>query len=484
MSEMYSRTENNALQFADTFNTNLDLFSRIGAMRNAHESQILSFYKKAFNEDSNLATRILFWARAAREGAGERKVFHTVLARLAKQSPQFITDNAKLIAKLGYWKDLIPYFWIQGVPEAYATAIRNVDRLACKWAPRKGTHAKQLRDCLKWTNKEYRVWLKENSETVEQHMASKAWSNIAYSSVPGAALRKYKKAYDKHDPARFEAWKLDKSEKASVSASYPHDIFKLLYRLEWEDIEVKNPDIALAQKQWDNLPDYVKEGENILPMCDVSGSMDGLPMMISVSLGLYLAEKNKESFKDTILTFSSSPELLNLSKISGLKEKFSTILTANWGMSTDFEKAYHLILDTAISFNVPKQSMPTMLLVLSDMQFNQSQRGDSGPHFDSMKQLFEDAGYVLPRIVFWNLRSSTVAGSPATAKDDNVALVSGFNPVLMKAILAVEEFNPFEVMLKSLENIVINPDNLPDVFNYTTPPSSIREYDDESDWDW
>jgi hypothetical protein len=141
-------------------------------------------------------------------------------------------------------------------------------------------------------------------------------------------------------------------------------------------------------------------------------------------------------------------------------------------MNTDFEKAYRTILDNAVSFNVPQSAMPTMLLVLSDMQFDESQRGHSwrsrdidAPkpvHFESMKEEFKAAGYEMPKVVFWNLRASNCEGSPARSDDTDVAMVSGFNPVLMKAILNCEDFNPMEVMFEALKDIDVNVAGLPD----------------------
>ena len=456
-------TENNAVQYSSTGDKCLDLFSKIGAYRSSSKGVVLEKFKQAFDEDPQAATQIAFWVRAAREGAGERQTFHTILSQMPNS---FISDNAKVIAELGYWKDLIQYFYISEVVSAYADALANKDRLACKWAPRKGPNATLLRDTCNMTNKEYRIWLKNNSQTVEQQMSSKDWENIVYQSVPGQAMRSYGKAFSKQDNERFTEWKEDKNSKASVSASYPHDIIKTVSNFDnWGSSLKLNADWALAQKQWDNLPNYIKEGENILPMADVSGSMYGLPMLVSVSLGIYLSERNKGSFNNTFLTFSERPELLKLK--GNLKEDVPTVANAAWGMSTDFEKAYRTILDTAIAFNVPQEHMPTMLLVLSDMQFNQSQGVADKPHFELMSEEFEEAGYKLPKIVFWNLRTSVCDGSPAKANQDGVALVSGFSPVLMKAILAIEDFNPIEVMKEALEPIKVNFKNLPETFEHT-----------------
>ena len=144
-------------------------------------------------------------------------------------------------------------------------------------------------------------------------------------------------------------------------------------------------------------------------------------------------------------------------------ERMSNIQGAHWGMNTDFEKAYMHILRLAQRHNVEKDSMPTMLLVLSDMQFDQSQNHD-GTHFSHMKDEYEMAGYDFPKLVFWNL--SVYPGTPAECSDDNVAMVCGYNPKIMEAVLNAEDFSPMSVMLEALKAIELDYSNLPTIFKY------------------
>jgi len=450
----YTTTTNGAITNETSTNQCLDLFQRIGNMRHHDRLRILEDFETAYQENKELATQVLFWARAARIGSGERKTFHTILSEIGKTSPDFISDNAKTIAELGYWKDLVPYLHIPSVVAVFAQAIRDKDRLACKWAPRK---CAVLRDELKMTNKEYRKWLKKHSETIEQTMSMRKWGEVVYSSVPGAAMRKYSRAFGRNDFDRFDDWKNDKDSKASVSATYPHEVLKC-------------DDDKLAEKLWNNLPDLLSESsENILPMIDVSGSMMGQPLAVAISLGMYLSERTKGEFKDMFLTFSENPELVKLQGDS-VMERLRRITRADWGMSTDFTKAYQHILDVAVKHDVVPESMPTMLLVLSDMQFNDSQRGgcwgtnEPMTHFGHMKEEYEKAGYKLPKIVFWNLDAHM--GTPAQCDDDSVAMVSGFSPSIMKAILNAQEFTPMDVMREALEPIEIDYVNLPEDFEY------------------
>jgi len=448
----YTTTTNGAITNSTSGKECLDLFQRIGNMRHRDRLHILEDFDKSYKENKELATQVLFWARAARIGSGERKTFHTILSELGETSPDFISDNATTIAELGYWKDLVPYLHIKNVVAVFAQAIRDKDRLACKWAPRK---CAVLRDELKMTNKEYRKWLSEHSETIEQTMSEKEWSEINYSSVPGSAMRKYNRAFAKQDSKRFDEWKEDKTTKASVSATYPHEVLKC-------------DDAALADKLWDNLPDLLSESEeNILPMIDVSGSMMGEPLAVAISLGMYLSERTKGEFKDLFLTFSESPELVRL-RGDDVQTRLSNISRADWGMNTDFGKAYQHILDVAVKHDVVPESMPTMLLVLSDMQFDESQSSRygsfQGTHFSHMEEEFEKAGYELPKIVFWNLDAHY--GTPAQCSDDSVAMVSGFSPSIMKAVLNAEEFNPLSIMMEALKDIDIDYSNLPERFSY------------------
>ena len=190
-------------------------------------------------------------------------------------------------------------------------------------------------------------------------------------------------------------------------------------------------------------------------MVDVSGSMSSgpipnlSPLAIAVSLGLYLADKNTGKFKDTFLTFSSSPELLNLK--GNILDKVKQMSTSKWEMSTNLHKAFEKILETAVNGRVPQSEMPEVLLVLSDMQFNGCTRYDDSA-IQMIRRKYENAGYNVPRVVFWNLNAKD--NVPVKFNENGVALVSGFSPSIVKSVLAadLEEFTPYNIMLKTIMN--------------------------------
>jgi hypothetical protein len=172
-------------------------------------------------------------------------------------------------------------------------------------------------------------------------------------------------------------------------------------------------------------------------------------MDVAVSLGLYMADKNKGKFKDTFLTFSGSPELLHLK--GNIVQKCQQMTSSNWGMNTDLVKAMAKILDTAVKGGVPQEEMPEMLLIMSDMQFDQCARFDDSA-MQMIARKFEAAGYEIPKIVFWNLNAAD--NVPVKYDTRGVALVSGFSPAIMVAVLGgdTEKFTPEAIMMKALMN--------------------------------
>jgi hypothetical protein len=160
-----------------------------------------------------------------------------------------------------------------------------------------------------------------------------------------------------------------------------------------------------------------------------------------------LADKNKGVFKDTFLTFSSKPQLVTLK--GNIVEKVDQMSRSQWEMSTNLHAAMDKILSVAVKGNVPASDMPAMLLILSDMQFNQCTRFDDSA-MEMIERKYAEAGYTVPQIVFWNLNSS--GNAPVQSDKSGAALVSGFSPSIMTSLLAadLDQFTPEGIMLKTV----------------------------------
>jgi hypothetical protein len=119
-------------------------------------------------------------------------------------------------------------------------------------------------------------------------------------------------------------------------------------------------------------------------------------------------------------------------------------------MSTNLHAVFDQILNLALKNNVPQADMPETVLILSDMQFNSCIRNDDSA-MEMIQRKYEEAGYAVPKVIFWNLNAS-FANVPVAHDKSGAALVSGFSPSIMTAILASEDFSPAAIMLKAIMN--------------------------------
>lgn len=454
------RTANGMKARKSSANALVDLFYNIGASRGKN---IVPQFTSAFVQNKELALRIALWARDARTGAGERQLFRDILVHLEKHDPESAVKLMNKVPQLGRFDDLLVFNTEEMKAKAYTLLgdhLREKNGLAAKWTPRKGKIAAEIRQFYGMTPKQYRKTLVGMTKVVEQQMCANDWDNINFSHVPSQASRIYKKAFNRHTTAFSEyVAKLvsgDKSVKVNAGAIYPHDVIKgVLDPYSMKQFTKTELDHIVAQ--WDALPNYVGDA-NILPLVDVSGSMT-VPiggrdsgssttcLDVAVGLGLYLADKNKGAFKDTFLTFSGSPDLVTLK--GNVVEKAQQMHKSKWEMNTNLNRAFEKILSVAVKGNVPQSDMPKMVLILSDMQFDQCVRHDHSA-MEMIESKYEAAGYDVPQVVFWNLTASD--NVPVKADKSGAALVSGFSPSIMTSLLSadVDAFTPEGIMLKTI----------------------------------
>lgn len=436
-------TENGALTNSTSLNPVLDLFFLAGACRNESEENIIIKLQQAFCNDKNRTLKLIFWAGDIREGAGERRFFRIAIKFLDKYYPQ---DLERLIGFVPFYNRWDSLFDLENenILDLVKSALDQKDALCAKWMPRENSKKFEkfrlaFQKKFKLKSKSYRKLIVQLSKTVEQQMSKKDWANIIYKSVPSGAMNKYRKAFYRNDKERFEDFisKVNSGEeKINAKAIFPHDIYRAY----------KRGDNPLAiEAQWNALPNYMEGSEEmILPICDVSDSMVGTPMDISVSLGIYISERNKSIFKNGFITFSSEPELQFLN--GSLCERIRQLEGAEWRMSTNLQAVFDLILIRALQEKIKQEEMPTKLLIISDMEFDKACYDQTD--FEMIKQKYFLSGYKMPSIIFWNV-NGRIGNLPVSQKDDNVALISGCSPSIINSVLG-GEISPFKVMEKTL----------------------------------
>jgi len=429
---------------------NVDLFFHIGGMRGQDP---ISLFVKAFVEDPLTALKVTFWCRDVRGGAGERQLFRDVVTYLALQAPEVLKKNIHLFPEYGRWDDVLTLVGTpleEDVLDLIGHGLTHGDGLLAKWLPRKGPIANKIRKYLGVSPKVYRKTLVGLSKTVEQSMCAKKFEDIDYEKVPSLAMSRYIQSFYRNDESRFSEFKNRLAEgtaKVNAGALYPYDITKAI---EYGS----DSDNTVQQSQWDSLPNYMEGSEKrVLPLVDVSASMDcpvgGNPnltcMDVAISLGLYISERNDGIFKDAFITFSEYPTLEYLK--GTLAQRLHSLASASWGYNTNLEKVFELVLNQAVKHDVSPDEMPTDILILSDMQFDQATDSEQTA-YKMIREKFNDAGYELPNIIFWNLNS--YGDVPVAFDEDGTALISGFSPSILKSVLAGDEMTPLSIMMETI----------------------------------
>ena len=469
----YTMTEKNSISHKTTMSDVFDMFAFGGAYRNRTDDDCITLFKNALQENEELALKCLFYLRDCREGQGERRFFRVCYKWLAKEYPEIAKRNLPYIAEYGRWDDLIYIAAGTKLEELAFSIIKeqlewdltvSAPSLCAKWMPSINTSSAEtrqlgikLRKFLEMSNKDYRKMLaklRKQINIVERLMSENKWDEIQFDKLPSKAGLKYKDAFARRDliAEKYKEFAASKDTKVNATVLYPYDIAHEAFNC--YDKDYNSTDRLMIQKYWDALPDYYKgREENGLAIVDTSGSMSGQPLEVAVSLGAYIAERGHGPFANHFITFSSRPELIRFEGVD-ITDKFHRARRADWEMNTDLESVFKLLLRTAQKENTKPEDMPTRLYILSDMEFDGCLTDDWYSHLsqDKVETLlekiareWEEAGYELPPVVFWNLQCRQ---SNIPAMGGRFSYVSGFSAVMLETILSGKD--GYDLMIAKL----------------------------------
>lgn len=468
----WDKTTNGADALNTTSSKCLDLFGRAGSVRNLSVEDKQIMFDSAFKEDADIAVKLLFYIRDIRGGYGERDTFKDMLTQLALLSPQSVEKNLWAVLEFGRASDLYSLIGTKAedamwnfMKEQFELDYENMKAgnsisLLAKWIATPDSKvsktaklgvltAKKLGYGYK-NLKEYRVKLRELRRYLdlpEAKMCAGKWDEIEYSKCASKFLLKNRNAIMRHDSERWEAYleSVNNGEaKINTGTLTPCDIIEQVYSRYDESLDT----------MWNNLKDVCED--EALIMCDTSGSMwssgnrqGGIyPGSVAYALAMYFAERNKGDLKNMFMTFSSCPEFVEIQG-STLEQKVNSIDKAKWGMSTNLEAGFELLLRTAKNANLSQEDMPKAIVIVSDMQVNCVRGIDSDNRltfYDHMVKKYEDAGYSMPQVVFWNVNARK-ATFHASADTKGVSLVSGFSVNIFKDVMDNIGTTPLELMM-------------------------------------
>lgn len=468
-------TENGATVYSTTGDAVLNLFARIGGLRNASDAELNRLYLDARNEDKELADSMILYARNIREGGlGERRIARVLLKTLALKDPHKVARNLDTIVAAGRWDDL---FVLEGtsVEMEMLTFIRDQFRkdvmdmganksisLLAKWLPSCNTHSKETRRLARKvytffgvTERTYRKSLsalRKYLDVVEKKMSAQEFELINYEAVPSVAMTRYRSAFGRHDFERFNEYiqAVTKGDaKINASVTYPYELVEPYVSGGWYGRRSVNVDPVL-EAQWKALPNYVEGQHNVIVMADVSGSMYGRPMATSTSLGVYFAERNTGAYQNMVMTFTDRPSLYEINPDDTLATKIHQVLSHE-GFNTDLDRALAEI------YNVARQcgEAPEALVVISDGEIDSyRQRLEyNGSSFEDIatkwQHKYAEIGLNAPKLIMWNVESR---GSRYIAKKANrgVAYISGSSAATFKELTTLITKDAVTAMIEIL----------------------------------
>ncbi|MBQ7732779.1 MAG: DUF2828 family protein [Synergistaceae bacterium] len=469
----FTRTENSALTYKSTGSECLDLFAAAGALRNADAQDIAARFMRAFAEDRDIAVRILFYARDIRGGLGERKFFRVALHWLAVNYPESVIKNLALIPEYGRFDDFLALLTTpceKAVAEFIKSGLESdmnspAPSLLAKWLPSINAsskyarmRAKLLAKLLGMDLKTYRKTLSElraKIKIIENNLRLKDYS-FDYEKQPSKAMLKYRDAFIRNDSERYSLYMaavMEGRAKLHTETLTPYEIIlPITDRFSLLDKELTEQERKVLDTTWHSLEDFTND-ENALVVVDGSGSMycHGVaisPISVALSLGIYFAERNKGEFANHFITFSETPQLVKI-KGSDIYEKVKYCMGFNEVANTDLQKVFELILNAAVKNNVPQEQMPSSLYIISDMEFDSCVECADITNFEYAKKLFNEHGYNLPRVIFWNVDSRNLQ-QPVTMNEQGVCLVSGVSPRIF-AMIKRHDLSPYSFMMSILD---------------------------------
>ncbi len=406
-------------------------------------------------------------------------------------------------------------------------------------------------------------------DTTEVLMSEGRWDEVNFVLVASRCLNKHRRAFlnlkggkkcKQEEPRSTEAKRIqcrenllehmEKAKKGEVKFKgkqmFIHEIInKMLTGT--SIINLVEEEKTLLQLQWNTHREAIHQklvelgidADQVVPLCDVSGSMGGTPVEAAVALSIMISELAGPEYGNRFLSFSETPRWVEFKQEWSLWQKVKAAVESEWGMTTDFLAAHDLILDIAIKHKLKPEQVPKAMMVFSDMQFNSAAsscgtnnypvlskyseerilnsirqpRASSSwcysshtlktqnfqTHHQILTNAYYNAGikacgkpYTVPHMIYWNLRGDTV-GFPVQADTPNTQMLSGFSAEMIPLVLEnrISDYKekpaptPWDLFVKTMDDSQYDDVHQTiastgeGIFHDYLPP--IRETDEESE---
>lgn len=524
-------TANGAEAFTDTHSDLVNYFSNCNYLHRTYE-EVEEDLNKCWEENPQLTLRLIAYIRTitrtskihklTAKGLGLKNEGRLAIKWLYLNHITVFHTNLNTFIEFGCWKDLWTKELIGWVDKKDPVIINYIayslisDDLCKKYLPRyksssnilKGTNSKEtitfkykknkglqlitkalsliLKDPSFNIKKLMELKVKGQAHSWQQLISNSEFNNIDFNSLPGKVLNWITKEttngsfLSRHKlEDKYIEW-LETKENLNTT-SYIYELIKPAIETysTYSEKRLSKVQKYTIEKQIKTILNRTEISDlNVMPVLDTSGSMDCTvcdnskvsALDICLSLGIYFSMIQKGNFKDHVIAFDNISRFIRLSG-SYLDRLKSILKEEDFMGSTNFQSVISLILKTKKNNpNIPIEDYPDVYLVISDMQFNETNSYDynlntknNSNHSIAVNRLTEE-GLPQPLFIWYNV-SSYGNDNFQNHKDDNgVMMLSGFDPSTVDRLMSkdfqlkfeekysksIKDITPYETMQETL----------------------------------
>lgn len=461
--------------------------ARITELRYAQRAVILRAAKEAYDEDPVKAVKLFFHTGDIRGGKNEQHIFFTCMEFLTTFYPKLAKELLPLIPVYTRWENLIRLIGSNNLSISGESARLVAEQLrfdldllhandpaetvdisalakalftfSSKTSANK-TILSRLLNTLNMKESDYQQVLTELTEYTGA-ATSQSQQNMDPAKLPVPQLLRctpyLKKELAQKRHLHIQAVLQQAKGKRNFIPN-PLDICHDYEKGNWRGNFESNEDY---ESLWALLPTDINAG-NTLVVYDGSGSMTKFigknttitMREVATALTIYFAQRLSGPFKNSFLTFSTSPRLVRMAECRSLADCLLLMKDYNECGEMDPDATFELLLNKAKEARLNQNELPSNILILSDMDFDKARgaefREENDTSFFSRDSLIDminrkwiEAGYRLPRIIFWNL-SGNRESIQETNSSGSVLFLNGFDMNDLSAVL----FGEFDQLAK------------------------------------
>lgn len=500
-----TRTENGALSNSSTGDRLVDQFGKSGAYRGRSFEEVFADQSALWGENPLNALKLPFYLRmvtrkaktydgksteTVQKGQGNKDESFKRLLWIASYHPDSFYKNLWLLPIVGSWKDLWYLLYLdrdtnildkkkifqviaEGIDDdyqrdlvkKYLPRIRSTKSPRCKsdWEVTTNSLAKEFCRFIGWNAATYRKFKSTGkAHEFQKIICAGLYKDLNFNTIPGKALTSLvsKDFLDRHSLVdKYVKW-LDTQPVAKFTG-YPYELGKVLSDCRsYNGLQLPLYRKMTIDKQFEALLEKASKDQggitgNVWCALDTSGSMgtkvvgDISAFDICISLGIYFSSLNKGAFNKNVIMFDNVSHVKSLS--GTFSDMYNQIISESTACgSTNFQSVIDEICRIRkTNPTVPLEDYPTTLLVVSDMQFNPSNRWDRSSSSSEEQTNYQTAMGKLNscfpkefvdkfRIIWWDC-TGRCKDFPSTIDDKGTYVMSGFDGAIVTLLLGGAE---------------------------------------------